>query len=129
MASTRKKKKKKTTKKSNRTTPESKSVLKTDSGRAVEETDNRSKIQQIAPKKSAEKRQEKSNKLTGYIGIAIQFLRDARTELKKVKWPTRKELIASTVIVIVLILAVAIFLGLIDFGLMRAIEGIVGNRG
>lgn len=126
MASTRKKKKKKSTKKPSRSTPESKSVVKTDSAPAMDEKDNRSRTQQVIPKKTGEKKQEKSNKIGEYIHIVIQFLRDARTELKKVKWPTRKELIASTVIVIVLVLAVALFLGLIDFGLMKAIKGIVG---
>lgn len=92
----------------------------------MDEKENRSKVQQVVPRKIVEKRQEKSNKIALYAGIAIQFLRDARTELKKVKWPTRKELIASTVIVIALVLAVALFLGLIDFGLMKVIKGIVG---
>ena len=47
-------------------------------------------------------------------------------ELKKVKWPTRKELLASTVVVIVLTLFVALYLGLIDFGLIKIIKRIVG---
>lgn len=125
MKSTRKKKKK-GTKKSNHPAPEPKPVSKTGMVPAIDEKDEKSRTRQVVPKKTAEKKQERSNKLAEYTGIAIQFLRDARTELKKVKWPTRKELIASTVIVIVLVLAVAIFLGLIDFGLMKAIKGIVG---
>lgn len=47
-------------------------------------------------------------------------------ELKKVKWPTRKELLASTAVVIVLTLIVALFLGLVDFGLIKIIKNIVG---
>ncbi len=47
-------------------------------------------------------------------------------ELKKVKWPTRKELLASTAVVIVLVMIVSFFLGLIDFGLIKIIRNIVG---
>ncbi|MCF8083590.1 MAG: preprotein translocase subunit SecE [Deltaproteobacteria bacterium] len=53
------------------------------------------------------------------------FLREAKTELRKVKWPTRKELLASTAVVIVLTLFVALFLGLVDFGLIKIIKTIV----
>jgi len=53
-------------------------------------------------------------------------LRESKIELKKVKWPTRKELLASTAVVIVLVLVVALFLGLIDFGLIKIIKNLVG---
>ncbi len=55
-----------------------------------------------------------------------QFLREAKMELKKVKWPTKKELLASTAVVIVLTLLVAFFLGLVDFGLIKIIRNVVG---
>ena len=54
------------------------------------------------------------------------FLRQAKVELKKVKWPTRKELIASTVVVIVLTLLVSLYLGLVDLGLIKIIKHVVG---
>ena len=61
-----------------------------------------------------------------YMSIGVQFLREARLELKKVKWPTRKELLASTAMVILLVLVVAFFLGLIDFGVIKIIKNIIG---
>jgi preprotein translocase subunit SecE len=54
------------------------------------------------------------------------FLRQAKVELKKVKWPTRKELIASTVVVIVLTLLISLYLGLVDLGLIKIIKHVVG---
>ena len=54
------------------------------------------------------------------------FLRQAKVELKKVKWPTRKELIASTVVVIVLTILVSFYLGLIDLGLIKIIKHVIG---
>jgi preprotein translocase subunit SecE len=44
----------------------------------------------------------------------INFFREARGELMKVNWPTQKELVRYTVLVIVISLAVAIFLGALD---------------
>lgn len=61
----------------------------------------------------------------GY-NVSIRFLRECKIELKKVKWPTKKELISVTSVVIILVLAFALFLGLVDFGLIKIIKLIVG---
>jgi len=61
-----------------------------------------------------------------YVKVMGQFLRESKMELKKVKWPTRKELLASTAMVIFLVLLVALYLGMIDFGLIKVIKNIVG---
>lgn len=45
----------------------------------------------------------------------IQFIKEARVELRKVNWPTRDQTIRYTGLVIGLSLAVAIFLGGLDF--------------
>ncbi len=130
MKTTHKKKKKRGTRKSNRSInrsiAEPKTISKVQSNPEAAVKDEKRKRDQIVPKRVVEKKTEKPNQFVRYFGIAVQFLRDARTELKKVKWPTRKELLASTVIVIVLVLAVALFLGLIDIGLMKILKGIVG---
>jgi preprotein translocase subunit SecE len=79
-----------------------------------------------AVKKSAEKKAKEGFFLTRHISVASQFLREAKMELKKVKWPTRKELLASTAVVILLTLLMAFYLGLVDFGLIKIIRTIVG---
>jgi preprotein translocase subunit SecE len=48
------------------------------------------------------------------LGKATEFLTNVRGELKKVTWPTRKDTYASTLVVIVLVLAVAVFLWMVD---------------
>jgi preprotein translocase subunit SecE len=78
------------------------------------------------PKRPAEKRGSERASPFSYLWKASQFLREARMELKKVKWPTRKELLASTAVVIVLTLIVAFFLGLVDFGLIKIMKSIIG---
>lgn len=42
------------------------------------------------------------------------FFKEARVELKKVVWPTRKEVGKGTLIVIFVSIATAIFLGVLD---------------
>ena len=45
----------------------------------------------------------------------ITFFKEVRLEMKKVNWPTRKETIKYTLIVIGVSVAVAVFLGGLDF--------------
>jgi preprotein translocase subunit SecE len=76
-------------------------------------------------KKEADKRAGGEGSLLRYARVSIQFLRESKMELKKVKWPTRKELLASTAVVIALVLMVSFFLGIIDFGLIKIIRTII----
>lgn len=46
---------------------------------------------------------------------AINYLKTSKTELKKVVWPTKKETTNYTLLVIGISLAVAIFLGVLDY--------------
>ena len=120
-----KKKKKGTRKKGNsRSNPKTNSVEEKRSTGADKEA--KRKIPQIISKKEPEKGKEDKNAITKVVNVAVQFLRESRTELKMVKWPTRKELLASTVIVILLVIVVSLFLGFVDFGLIRVIKSIVG---
>jgi preprotein translocase subunit SecE len=43
------------------------------------------------------------------------FIKEARAELNKVNWPTREQTIKYTALVVGLSLAVAIFLGSLDY--------------
>jgi preprotein translocase subunit SecE len=53
---------------------------------------------------------------------AIQFLREVRTELKKVTWPSRKDTLSGTLVVLVAVFIIAIFLGIVDSGLSNLIK-------
>jgi preprotein translocase subunit SecE len=52
----------------------------------------------------------------------IQFFKDSYAELRKVVWPTKEDVIASTKVVIISTIATAIVLGLIDFLLVAGID-------
>jgi preprotein translocase subunit SecE len=62
-----------------------------------------------------------------WIGQVKDFFREVRIELKRVTWPSRKETIAATGMVIFLSILVAFFLGLLDVGLAKAV-GIILRR-
>ena len=51
-----------------------------------------------------------------------QFLREVRTELGKVTWPTRKEILAATAVVVVFVIIISIYLGLVDLIISRVIR-------
>ncbi|HWP49696.1 MAG TPA: preprotein translocase subunit SecE [Candidatus Limnocylindrales bacterium] len=50
------------------------------------------------------------------------FLQEVRNELKRISWPSRKEVIGATTVVIVTTLFMGLFLGVIDLILSRAVE-------
>lgn len=91
--------------------------------KGIQET--KPKMHPVVPRKGSEKAQGIRG-LSRYINITTQFIRESKFELKKVKWPTRKELLASTTMVLILVLVIALFLGLIDFALIKIIKMIVG---
>ena len=53
---------------------------------------------------------------------AKQFLREVRTELKKVTWPSRKDTLSGTAVVLVAVFIIALFLGIVDSGLSNLIK-------
>lgn len=53
------------------------------------------------------------------------FIRDVKSEIKKVVFPTKDELIGSTKVVIVSVLVISFFLGVVDLVLSRFIKYIL----
>ena len=74
-----------------------------------------SQVSRVVPAKT------KSN----FINSSVQFLREVKIELKKVAWPSRKQTIGSTVVVIALIVLISLFLGSIDIGLSSLIRTVL----
>jgi preprotein translocase subunit SecE len=57
----------------------------------------------------------------------FQFLKEVRFELKRVTWPSRKETIAGTMVVLIIVLIVASYLGIVDFGLSELIKSVLSR--
>jgi preprotein translocase subunit SecE len=77
------------------------------------------------------KTESKGAKNTGNQPNAIsKYIRETRGELRKVTWPTREESQRLTAIVLGVTIAMAIFLGLLDFifsnGIQALVEFVVG---
>ena len=47
----------------------------------------------------------------------VEFFEEVKLELRKVVFPTKKEVVGSTWVVIITVLIAAFFLGLVDFSL------------
>ena len=54
-----------------------------------------------------------------------EFFRDVLIEFRRVTWPSRAELVNSTVVVIVVTVVLAFFLGAVDIALTKVVERIL----
>lgn len=55
----------------------------------------------------------------------ITYIKEARIELKKVIWPSRKEVVRHTLIVIGVSLAAAFVLGIFDYAFFLILERVI----
>ena len=55
----------------------------------------------------------------------IQYLKDAVEEFKKVTWPTKKQVINYSLLVIAISVGLALYIGVIDFGLSLGLENVL----
>ena len=76
----------------------------------------------------ASKKDKKSDKNAkpGFFARAGKWFRDMKSELKKVQWPTRKQTINNTLIVIACVIVVGIFIGLFDLVAQEGIKFLIG---
>jgi len=70
--------------------------------------------------------EEMKEKVKIIVQKVTQFLKEAKVELKKVVWPTPKQTLASTAVVIIIVFIVSIYLGIIDFALAKLVKFILG---
>ena len=55
-----------------------------------------------------------------------QFVREVRTELRRVVWPTRRETGVATLMVFVMVAIMAVFFLLVDQVISSAVQAILG---
>ncbi len=56
----------------------------------------------------------------------LRFVRDTIAELRRSNWPTRRETVRLTAIVVGVCIALALFLGLFDYGVARLADLVFG---
>jgi preprotein translocase subunit SecE len=54
-------------------------------------------------------------RLPALVERVRNYLNEVWIELNRVDWPTRRELISSTIVVVVVLLVLAIYLGIFDY--------------
>lgn len=77
---------------------------------------------------AAKQNNEVTSGSEGKAGVFERFrdyLTEARAELKKVTWPTKKEARVTSIAVLVLVAVMSIFLGLVDLGMMKIVNVIL----
>ena len=59
----------------------------------------------------------------------LQFIQQVRTEVGKVSWPTRREVMLTTVMVFIMAALAATFFSLVDLGIRTGLSLVVGGFG
>jgi len=59
------------------------------------------------------------------ISKATKFLSEVKVEVKKVTWPSKKEAIGGTSVVVVVVFLVALFLGIVDAILSKIVQALI----
>ena len=65
-------------------------------------------------------------KKPGFFSRSVRSVRDMRGEMKKVVWPSRKQTLNNTVIVLIFMAVMAVIIGLFDTGLSALVKLMVG---
>jgi preprotein translocase subunit SecE len=57
---------------------------------------------------------------------AFEFIQQVRAEARRVVWPTRRETLITTLMVLALMVAASLFLLVVDFGLQELVGLVLG---
>jgi len=57
-----------------------------------------------------------------------EFTKASRSELRKVVWPSNKETMQVTLVVFGMVVLIALFLWIVDWGLLKAMQALTGHK-
>lgn len=63
------------------------------------------------------------------IANPVKFIQEVRAEVAKVVWPTRREVILTTIMVFVMAALTAVFFALVDFLIRTGLSGVLSYFG
>ncbi len=84
----------------------------------AEKTPARGQVVRLKPRKA---RRFRLPPVKEYWDRSRQFVVEAVQELRRVTWPSRKETVGTTAVVLLLVVVISVFLGLVDLGLSRLV--------
>ncbi len=64
-----------------------------------------------------------------HMANPLQFIQQVRSEVSKVVWPTRREVMLTTVMVFIMATLTAIFFALVDLLIRSGLQGVLGLFG
>lgn len=100
-----------------------------DKSKKTDKADKTDKSDKKAKKTAIVKTANKSVKEKPKLGERIKkFIKDYRSELKKIVWPTRAQVIKNTGIVLVAIIFMSIVIGLLDLLFGLGLQGLGGIK-
>ena len=67
-----------------------------------------------------------AEKIKSWTESTKQFYSDVRSEMKKVSWPARQEVVGTTIVVVVAVFFFGLYLGLVDLLLDRGLQWVLG---
>ena len=68
---------------------------------------------------------KKENWFARTWGSIRRYFRELRSELKKVVWPTPKQVLKNTLVVLACVLVVGVFIWLFDFIARQGVNGLI----
>ena len=77
----------------------------------------------------ADKAKKDKQSKPGIFARASKWLHELKVELKKVQWPSKKQTINNTAIVIACVIVVGLFIWIFDFIAGGAIKGLISLLG
>ena len=75
----------------------------------------------------SDSKEKKQNFLVRLPGRLMKWLREMRSELKKVSWPTFQQVLKNTGVVLTAILIVGVIVAAFDFGWGNVVQLILGR--
>ncbi|MCG3268239.1 preprotein translocase subunit SecE [Yoonia sp. I 8.24] len=63
------------------------------------------------------------------IANPVKFFQEVRSEVSKVVWPTRREVVLTTIMVFILAALAAIFFSLVDMAIRAGLTGVLDYFG
>jgi preprotein translocase subunit SecE len=67
-----------------------------------------------------------AEKSENWFARSRDYVSEVQAEFKKITWPPQSEMINGTISVLVIVTLIATFLGVVDFGLSRMMQMVLG---
>ena len=97
-------------------------------GRSVATSRASAKAGSVARTRTTAKTRKDADLRPGLIGRFVNFVREVVAELQKVIWPTRKELLTYTTVVVVFVAIMMSYVAGLDYGFARAMFLVFGHK-